>query len=483
MKEISLTLDQKKAKEAFELWLDKTFTGDPFILSGFAGTGKTYLSVDFLDEVEQRKLCWTVVAPTHKAVGVVRRALLKSDLNPTFYPSTIHRLLRLRLKKKGDLEICESTSQTANSLEQLKLVLVDEASMISSTLLEIILESAHAFKTRLVFVGDPAQLPPVGEEYSPVFSLKNASFAELTTVVRHQGPVLQLATLLRDKNFSCPPPPCFSTLDKAEQFVSSMNKNLWLESAKSSLLTASKNNDPDAARILCYTNRYLERLIPHARRAVHGTLADKMSVLPGEVLISRRAVMSNASLEQSFSEEEPGMLFSSNTELLVKDVGSEIYDFMDSELADKCPIEIPRLDSYTAKISIGTKNFSVRLLPEVDSISRKLLDSSLDKISLKARKSTGKDSKILWKIFFYLRDSFAYLSPASVLTVHRSQGSTFEEVFIASDIFWPKDLSLRRQLAYVAVSRASKGVYLLGSQEEDNQANIWNENFQSISNN
>ena len=57
------------------------------------------------------------------------------------------------------------------------VVLVDEASMVDSTLLEIALRCAHPFRTRLVFVGDPAQLPPVGEPQSPVFTLSRAASA------------------------------------------------------------------------------------------------------------------------------------------------------------------------------------------------------------------------------------------------------------------------------------------------------------------
>jgi exodeoxyribonuclease-5 len=45
--------------------------------------------------------------------------------------------------------------------------------------------------------------------------------------------------------------------------------------------------------------------------------------------------------------------------------------------------------------------------------------------------------------------------------VHRSQGSTFSEVFVAGDVFWPSDEVLRRQLVYVAVSRASQAVWLV----------------------
>jgi exodeoxyribonuclease-5 len=60
-------------------------------------------------------------------------------------------------------------------------------------------------------------------------------------------------------------------------------------------------------------------------------------------------------------------------------------------------------------------------------------------------------------------DAFASLGPAAVLTVHRSQGSTFGEVFVAGDVFWPSDEQLLRQLVYVAVSRASQAVWLVGA--------------------
>jgi exodeoxyribonuclease-5 len=57
-----------------------------------------------------------------------------------------------------------------------------------------------------------------------------------------------------------------------------------------------------------------------------------------------------------------------------------------------------------------------------------------------------------------------------VLTVHRSQGSTFGEVFVAGDVFWPADEVLRRQLVYVAVSRASLAVWLVADAREGGSA-------------
>ena len=185
--DLQLTTDQQGAVAAFSDWLTSPADGTPFVLSGYAGTGKTFLSMRFLAQAEAAGLCWTVVAPTHKAVGVLRSHLAMARLQATWFPSTIHRLLRLKLKRQGDLERCEETEQTAMALEHLGLVLIDEASMVDSTLLDIALRCAHPFRTRLVFVGDPAQLPPVGEPQSPVFGMGRATQAQLTQGVRHHG--------------------------------------------------------------------------------------------------------------------------------------------------------------------------------------------------------------------------------------------------------------------------------------------------------
>jgi exodeoxyribonuclease-5 len=64
-----------------------------------------------------------------------------------------------------------------------------------------------------------------------------------------------------------------------------------------------------------------------------------------------------------------------------------------------------------------------------------------------------------------------------VLSVHRSQGSTFGEVFIDADVFWPADQQLRQQLVYVAVSRASQAVTLLATGDTPGDRQIWQQWF------
>ncbi|MEI8250976.1 MAG: AAA family ATPase [Synechococcus sp. ELA057] len=487
--ELQLTPDQQAAEQAFAGWLQAPADGCPFVLSGHAGTGKTLLSMRLLAACEAAGLCWTVAAPTHKAVGVLRQNLQAGGLRPTWYPSTIHRLLRLKLRRQGDLERCEETAQTAASLENLGLVLIDEASMLDGALLEIALRCAHGFRTRLVFVGDPGQLPPVGEPSSPVFALGRAVTAELLQVVRHQGPVLRLATGIRNQQLPCRRPPALAPVRTSQGQVALLAESQWLAAAQEALRRSAETDNPDLARILCYTNRRLEQLVPIARRALHGSMAEQLPVLPGEVLISRAAVMAPACRDGDDQAEEPDMVLGSNRELVVRDVTPERCDLAEFGLTQgdlgssllEGAMAVPVIETLYADVEAGERRLSLRLLPPAGSAARSCLDAVLAQLRRQARSAAEEgrrsESKALWRRFFLVRDAFASLGPAAVLTVHRAQGSTFAEVFVDGDVFLPQDPLLRRQLVYVAVSRASQAVTLLaqggGSAAADQERHLW----------
>lgn len=456
--EPGLTGDQRAAAEAFATWLAGPADGTPFLLRGYAGTGKTFLSMRLLAQAEASDLCWTVVAPTHKAVGVLRDHLEQVGLQPTWFPSTIHRLLRLKLRREGDRERCEETSQTATALEHLHLVLVDEASMVDGQLLDITLRCAQPFRCRLVFIGDPAQLPPVGERESPVFSLSRVCQASLTHVVRHQGPVLRLATGLRLGALPCSRPPLLPPHRTARGVVALLDPQDWLLAAQMALRRSKETDNPDLTRILCYTNRRLEQLVPFARRALHGAMADTTPVLPGEVLITRSAVMAPACMEDASAPEDPELCLSSNREVVVRDVQPGQFLLAEWGLNSADLEGDSLIETLMVRVDAGDGQLTLRLLPPIGSASREVLDRALQRLRGVAKSLGKQEARSHWRQFFLLRDAFASLGPAAVLTVHRSQGSTFGEVFVAEDVFWPKDEQLRRQLVYVAVSRASQGV-------------------------
>ena len=103
----------------------------------------------------------------------------------------------------------------------------------------------------------------------------------------------------------------------------------------------------------------------------------------------------------------------------------------------------------------------------------------MKRLRQQARDAGKSGGRALWRRYFLIRDAFASLGPAAVLTVHRSQGSSFGEVFVAPDVFWPQDMTLRRQLVYVAVSRARTGVWMVGQAKAPEVCSIWLDQIRS----
>lgn len=181
-----------------------------FVLKGYAGTGKTSLVgalVKTLPEINYESI---LLAPTGRAAKVLANYANK----PAF---TIHKMIyQLRTGGDGYTRFVIKENKFRNAI-----FLVDEASMIGDSgglsssnwgqeksLLDDLLQYVYSgINCKLVFIGDTAQLPPVGMDISPAldedFLFKsyhlNIEFNELNEVVRQAegSEILQNATYLR----------------------------------------------------------------------------------------------------------------------------------------------------------------------------------------------------------------------------------------------------------------------------------------------
>lgn len=213
------TDSQLKTNDAFKKFLGSEF--QVFMLKGAAGTGKTTLVSEFLKILDAEKRGYRLMAPTGRAAYIIG--------NKTGKPaSTIHRgiyglsKLKSTSQNKEDeddgglhLRFCLKTND--DSLNT--VYIVDEASMISDAFSEneafsfgsgCLLSDLFDFARgrKIVFVGDYAQLPPVGMNFSPAldkeyieskFSCKVAD-TMLREVVRQSNNCTMLlnATRIRD---------------------------------------------------------------------------------------------------------------------------------------------------------------------------------------------------------------------------------------------------------------------------------------------
>jgi exodeoxyribonuclease V alpha subunit len=119
------------------------------ILTGGPGTGKTRTLQEVLNQLDKEGQSYVCMAPTGKAAKRMEESTGREA-------STIHR----RLGFTG-LESPRSFREEAESSFAEDVVVIDEASMMDLRLAERVISHLGP-ETRLLLVGDPDQLPPVG---------------------------------------------------------------------------------------------------------------------------------------------------------------------------------------------------------------------------------------------------------------------------------------------------------------------------------
>lgn len=116
-----------------------------FIITGAAGTGKTTLCMGLVKLLDVLGYSYNICAPTGKAANKLKTM---TGISAT----TIHRLLNYA--PSVGFRVNEDSPLTVDYL------IVDEVSMVDLLLLKAVFEGV-SYRTRLVFIGDPHQLPPV----------------------------------------------------------------------------------------------------------------------------------------------------------------------------------------------------------------------------------------------------------------------------------------------------------------------------------
>jgi len=353
------------------------------VITGGAGTGKTTI----IKEIALQKINTELAAFAGKAAARLREAT-------GIEASTIHRLLKFQ----GDRFARGSLSG--------QIVIIDEASMVSADLMAEIIKREP---NKLILVGDPAQLPPVG---------KGQPFHDIITLYPHTVKTLRT---------------CYRNTEAVYQAAQRIRAGAMPE--------------------------------PHAK-----TAAEQFDVIPtGKPTETQqtllRWIIESQGTEGAFDFEQDIILCpkngdSDNDPCTVKGLNKEIREIVNPDA--------PKDE----KISVGDRVINTKNQPDLDvwngttgtvheinqdgDIWVKLDVPAIDKKESESRCETVYTDHVLFD-----SDTKSHLQLAYALTVHKSQGSQYRRViFIAleRDAFMMMD----RSLIYTAVTRAKKHGIVIG---------------------
>ncbi|MCQ2318779.1 MAG: AAA family ATPase [Bacteroidales bacterium] len=438
-----------------------------YLLQGYAGTGKTTLVTTLVRTLPLIGMRYQLLAPTGRAAKVLSSYSGKPA-------STIHRkIYRFMSFPNGSFRMTRTENRHTNTV-----FIVDECSMISDetsgngrSLLDDLIEYVFSGENcRLLFIGDKAQLPPVGIDISPAndinvlrhgFNLTVASF-EMTEVMRQalQSGILYNATELRkringdyrhDDNYDHddkdPMLPLFDTNSFTDV------KRIDPQDFEELLQQCFNGRSGNEAVVICRSNKRANMFNQAIRARV---LQEDGEISTGDKLM----VVKN---NYFWTDESQKISFIANGDMIELMRINNIEEMYGFHFAD---VEIQLTDyqdepNLSVKILLETLTSDSPALTqeESDRLYRSVEEDYMDIPDRRERYKAMRQNPY----FNALQVKFGY-----ALTCHKTQGGQWPVVFIDAP-FVPEGETLQvsdLRWFYTAVTRAQERLYFVNFKEE-----------------
>lgn len=417
---VELTQEQSDAVSAIIRFIEDP---DPidlfFVLSGFAGTGKTFCMREVIRRSSHSASRFAFTAPTNKAAKELRKVAQNAG--------TIYSLLGLRVDKSGELKKVIA-GKPPEDLSNLDVIFVDEGSMVASNLFAILRDVSEQHNLKVVFMGDAAQLPPVGEPGSLIWTVENG-FA-LTKVMRHDNQILTLVSSIR--NIMNHPAPSI-TMRADNSHGEGVFKHTK-DSFRNSIFKAASEGlfaDGSQGKVIAWRNVKTAEYNNLIRFAIFGATASPGHYIQGDRIVAAGPIMKGDEVIMNTDDEA----------------------IVESFVECQHPLE-PKYKGI--ELLCRTEgNQTVRLLViHPDSVAE------FDRDSMhKAHDAKGNGK--LWRKFWDHKELFHDIKYAYALTAHRAQGSTYENVWVDyADVLYNRNRKEAFQCLYVACSRPTTRLHL-----------------------
>jgi hypothetical protein len=419
-----LTTSQKDALSQLQ---DFTFKSDRYFrLSGYAGTGKSFLMIRFIKWLREQGFTFIAACPTNKAAKNLSKLADEELLD--LEVKTVAQLLRQQPELNEDTGKEEFICNGEPDFTGYNIVIIDEFSMVSrDNFAEIVNAVSLSLLTKVVFVGDPAQLPPINED-KPIVSTSELieRHANLNEIIRYDGELAKVAERIRNGQFN------YNFTTSADKTILVIPQSEWLDRAIELFESGEYRQNPDYVRFLAWRNRTVDALNKFVRNKLWGEIA--LPYVPGDRLIARKPIFRTI----------PGGKGKNKWRILINN--SEEAEVIDS--------------AQLFELVFQKQNYqywSVRVQPE---IGKPQTLSILHSCSIQLHKEQIKyfAAHKQWNYYFDLSRMFDDIGYAYALTTHKAQGSTLDNVFL--DFGDMKISGDRQKLLYTALTRTKTQVLI-----------------------
>ena len=445
------TKGQNKIIENLANWISEPEYDSVFILNGYAGTGKTTLISAFATTLAELRIKPILLAPTGRAAKVVAQM--------TGMPAhTIHK----KIYRQKSLADAEARFLLNFNKEKDAVFIVDEASMIadysmdgsvfgSGSLLDDLFEYVRSGeRCRVMFVGDAAQLPPVGHDLSPALNPERMKvygpviYETLDEVVRQQmdSGILFNATMVRcmldagiyeiplfDTSF-----PDFEAISGAE--VLERVEECYSRYGRDDVIVITRSNKR--------ANRFNEGI----RRL---TLCAEEAIESGDMLM---VVKNNYHFTEREEDCKIDFVANGDTARLMRI--RRYHDLYGFRFADAV-LRFADYDDYEldCKILLDTLTSEA---PALTAEQSKSLFTAIEEDYLDVTNKRERYKKIREDSYYNaMQVKFGY-----AVTCHKAQGGQWSAVFVDKMLFGDEEISrdMLRWL-YTAITRATEKLYLV----------------------
>jgi hypothetical protein len=401
-----------------------------FRLSGYAGTGKSFLICHLIDWLDAHDFEFVIAAPTNKAAKSLMQVGATVGIN--IEVKTVAQLLGQQPEINEETGEEEFTSGGDAEFDDYDVMIIDEFSMINrSNFEEIVAAIAATIDTKVIFVGDEAQLPPVKEQ-QPMVAISDAidDTATLDEIIRYEGEIAIVAEKIRSDDLYARRIYPFQT--SPDQTIVCQPRTEWLETVTQYFQAEDCKSNPDYARLLVWRNKTAGEANRFVRSRLWGK--DAPIFVPGDRLIARKPLFRIRPGQKG--QNRWGVLLNNSEECTV--------------------IELPSIK----ELAFDKVAYQYRSIPVKTDAGFEVNLSVLSAQGERLRDEMIKDyvAKKQWNKYFDLSRTFDDITYAYSLTVHKAQGSSIDYVFLdIEDMQGCPDL---QKMLYTALTRAKIRVYI-----------------------